>query len=150
MSTSSDWIKFLFEERTDTWIAERAGIPRSTVGFVRRGERDLGSQYFSGLRSAYQSETIRRLDAVGMPHRESFRFSMSSPERQHELAASLDTITHRLAARATASSFWESGEDYGAFDWDGVYADYVSSITESIHYSPYSYEDIEDRYGTPR
>ncbi len=130
------------------WIAERAGIPRSTIGFVRRGERNLPAQYRTALRSVYQSETVRRMDAVGMPHRESISMSMKRPEDQRAIYSEMSYITEQLASFSMTSAFDRSGIDVDDFDWQGSYDMYHDQVTEAIHLSPYTYDDIKERYRT--
>lgn len=147
MAIHADWLDWMFEQRTDVWIAERTGIPRSTVGFVRRGERELGSAYYGPLRSAYQSETTRRLDEAGLPHREAIRFSMSRPERQREITNTMHSIIQDLAIGSTTNQYEASGEDPDIFDWNDTYEGYFDQIRDSIHGAPYTYDLIKERYG---
>lgn len=150
MAIHQDWLEWIFEQRSDVWIMEKSGIPRSTIGFVRRGERELSAQYRTALRSTYQSETSRRLDAIGMPHRESIGFSMKPPEWQRETYSVMSNIVSDLSIASTTGAYERSGLDPEVFDWKGTFEDYQDQVIESIHYSPYNYDDIKERYGSIR
>ena len=147
MALHADWLEWMWEQRSDVWIAEKSGIPRSTIGFVRRGERELGSQYWKALRSAYQSETIGRLNAIGMPSRESFRYSLQPPTVQRRIESEFSYIRDQLAANSTAIAYERSGMPEAAFPWQATYDAYHVQVTDSIHNSPFTYDDIKERYG---
>lgn len=73
-------LDYMYEKRTDSWIAQNTGIPRSTIGFVRRGERALPSQYDYQLRLGFQREAYKRHRDAGMNFSEARRYSAYSPE----------------------------------------------------------------------
>lgn len=146
MAIHADWLEWIFEQRTDVWIAERAGIPRSTIGFVRRGERDLPAMYRTALRSAYQSETTRRLSLLGMPHRESIRLSMVAPEGQRDIETRMGRIVSEFAINATTTAYEKSGLEWNEFDWNAVYDDYSEKIRDGIRRSPRSWDDMKEGF----
>jgi len=148
MAIHADWLEWLSEGRTDVWISERSGIPRSTIGFVRRGQRDLPAIYRTALRSAYQSETTRRLDAIGVPHRESIRMSMKRPEDQRQIYSDMSYIVNELSVFNMTRAYERSGLDPMVFDWQGSFDAYEEQVIEAIHKSPYTYDDIKERYPT--
>lgn len=73
-------LQFVGETRSQTWIAEQTGIPRSTVGFVLRGERTLPSEYALSARSLYQREGYSRMKAEGFSASQADRFKWYTPE----------------------------------------------------------------------
>ena len=80
MSIAQRRLSYMGLTKTDTWIAQQTGIPRSTVGFVRRGERALPSQYDYDLRLGYQRVAYNKLREEGMNTDQSRKFSSYSPE----------------------------------------------------------------------
>jgi len=80
MNIAQRRLSYMFETKTDTWIAQQTGIPRSTVGFVRRGERALPSQYDYDLRLGYQRVSYSNLREEGMNTDQARKFSSYSPE----------------------------------------------------------------------
>ena len=73
-------LSYVNEKQTQQWIADQTGIPRSTVGFVLRGERKLPSQYNLNARRIYQTEVYRRLTGEGMSPNQASRFKWYAPE----------------------------------------------------------------------
>lgn len=146
MSIHSDWLEWIYEQRTDVWIAERTGIPRSTIGFVRRGERELSSAYAKLLRPVYQSETTKRLDALGMPHRESIRFSMKNPEWQRDTAVKMGRIVSDFAIGATEAIADREDWDWNDSRWQPYYDDISEKIRDGIRRSPRPWDDIKEGF----
>jgi hypothetical protein len=73
-------LQFVSETRSQTWIAEQSGIPRSTVGFVLRGERPLPSEYAHAARALYQREGYTRMRSEGFSVPQADRFKWYRPE----------------------------------------------------------------------
>lgn len=73
-------LQYVNEKQNQTWIANQTGIPRSTVGFVLRGERNLPTQYHLNARRIYQTEAYRRLTLEGMSPNQATRFKWYAPE----------------------------------------------------------------------
>ncbi len=77
---STRTLQFVNETRSQNWIAQHSGIPRSTVGFVLRGERTLPSKYNLNARRLYQTEVYATMKAVGMSASQATRFKWYAPE----------------------------------------------------------------------
>ncbi len=73
-------LQYINQTRSQTWIANQTGIPRSTVGFVLRGERTLPSKYSLNARRIYQTEVYRNLKSAGMSANQATRFKWYAPE----------------------------------------------------------------------
>lgn len=98
MSTiTSRRLSFIHDVRSDAWIAQETGIPRSTLGFVRRGERTLPPQYRDQLRRVYQREAYGRLRDTGFSTDQARRFSWYVPERITEVRQQLEEQIDYLA-----------------------------------------------------
>ncbi len=79
MTASKNRIEFLINAgASDVDIAGDTGIPRSTIGFVRRGERSLPSQYINPLRNMYRKVNYHILRAEAMSYSQARRYSSSS------------------------------------------------------------------------
>lgn len=79
-SRSTRNLQYVNEKQTQSWIAQQSGIPRSTVGFVLRGERALPSKYNLQARAIYQTQVYSRLKAEGMSANQATRFKWYAPE----------------------------------------------------------------------
>lgn len=81
MSIAQRRINYISDNnRTDSYISSQTGIPRSTIGFVRRGERTLPTEYEYDLRLVFQREAYGIQRSAGMSFGQARRFSSYSPE----------------------------------------------------------------------
>ncbi len=79
MSASQNRINFLIKAGTsDVDISNLTGIPRSTIGFVRRGERSLPSKYVRPLYDTYRRVNYHILRDEAFSYSQARRYSSSS------------------------------------------------------------------------
>lgn len=77
---------------SDTDIAALTGIPRSTIGFVRRGERALPSEYVKPLYNTYRKVNYHILTDTGMPYHQARKYSSGSVKQSSEVAVEMTMI----------------------------------------------------------
>lgn len=77
---STRTLQYVNETRSANWIARQTGIPRSTVGFVLRGQRALPTKYNLNARRIYQTEAYSRMKFTGMSSNQASRFKWYAPE----------------------------------------------------------------------
>ncbi len=108
MATRSNaQLTFVAGTRSDAWIAQETGIPRSTVGFVRRGERDLPDSYSNIMRNLYQRESYDRMKQIGFSAAQANRFRSYAPatvlDYMAEVSNKIETLATGLAIELRAS-----------------------------------------------
>ena len=77
---STRTLQYVNETRSANWIANQTGIPRSTVGYVLRGERVLPTKYNLNARRVYQTEVYGHMKSAGMSANQATRFKWYAPE----------------------------------------------------------------------
>jgi len=145
-SSQSAYMQFMHDKRTDVWIAEATGIPRSTLGFVRREERTLPAQYTDALRTLYQSEAASFLSSRGYPETESIRLSSGMPDTIVGLTGQLDGYIEKIADLHTAKAESLALETGTAFNARDYRQDVIDRIRDNIAYSDLTYEELLDRF----
>ena len=94
MSASKDRLNYLSEQGlSDTTIAGLTGIPRSTIGFVRRGERQLSSEYLTPLYNQTRRVAYHELTEDGLPYHQARKFSSRSTQTINETSMEMSMIT---------------------------------------------------------
>lgn len=146
ISSSSAYMQFMHDERTDVWIAEATGIPRSTLGFVRREERALPSRYTDALRTLYQHEATTYLAVRGYPETEAIRLSSGMPDTIRGLTTSLDNYIEKIADLHTAKAESLALDEGTAFNARKYRQDLIEKIRTNISQSDLSYEELERRF----
>ncbi|MBW8036252.1 MAG: hypothetical protein FVQ79_11635 [Planctomycetes bacterium] len=141
-TTGLSRIKYLFEKQSDLWIARETGIPRATIGFVRRGERKLPGKYTLNLRRVYQRETYRRLWQAGVPWREARRFQWYSPERVRLITAEATMVVNTMAQGASESVAWKLRKEGKPVNMDSIWAEMKEKVKKGLFKSKKSIEDI--------
>lgn len=90
MSASKNRINFLIKAGTsDVDIANLTGIPRSTIGFVRRGERNLPSEYVRPLYDMYRKVNYHILRDEAFSYSQARKYSSSSVKTSTEVAVEM-------------------------------------------------------------
>lgn len=135
---------YIAAQRSDVWISEQTGIPRSTVGFVRRGERYLPKQYRTELRNLYQRESYGRLREEGFSYHQARRFSSYAPESAKLNASTMRLLADDLTRGAIASRLKKLNlpvtEENITAEWNTMRKD----IVEGLRRSHKSWEDIKE------
>jgi len=145
-TSSSEYMQFMHDTRTDVWIAEQTGIPRSTLGFVRREERALPAQYTDALRTLYQGEATTFLTNRGYPETEAVRMSSGMPDTVRSLTGALDGYIEKIADLHTATAQSLAEREGKAFNTDKYRQDVIDQIRLNIAGSDLTYEELLERF----
>ena len=128
--------------KSDMFIARQTGIPRSTLGFVRRGERKLPSIYTNQIRATYQRTIYEEMKSFGYSATQARRFSWYAPE-----TVRVQLIDYRLRVQEMALGVMTNR--IKTFENEGIAYDEVSEyerafvdVEEGLRRSKASYEDI--------
>lgn len=141
---------YIGDTRSDIWIARETGIPRSTLGYVRRGERRLPVQYERVLRNLYQREGYRRMVEVGMSTRQATRFSWYTPAKIREVTDTVKKLVADLTSKRVINMIGNPELDYTPDDYEDLFGEQYDYVRDAIGQSdkPYeSWQDYEDSQG---
>ena len=144
MTDWTDKFDFFHEWRTDVWLAEQSGIPRSTLGFVRRGERSLPAQYANAARSAYQRGMYDILGEEGFPRRARLQFSFAGRERYAEIRSELEDIVAAVAKNWTTQAALKAETTGKYFNWEEYYEDALEKARDTVYYSEMPWDDLKE------
>ena len=143
MRVSTRRLQFVSELRTDAWISRASGIPASTIGYVRRGERELPREYYTTMRNLYQRESYRELREQGFSSHQARRFSSYAPEAVTTNIGKMKEVIEELAT-GRAGSMADKYEKEGIwYDPISLYDESVVKIREGIQRSHEPMEEIE-------
>jgi len=82
MSTlDRDRLIYLHDTLSYRDISERTGIPLSTVGYVIRGERELGADYRDSLRMTYRQQVFIDYRQIGAAQDVASRYVLATTHR---------------------------------------------------------------------
>lgn len=140
--TTTKQIRFLYETMNDNEISLLTGIPRSTVGYVRRGERRLPSNYNRSLRQHYQQSAYERLYTQGASAYEAKRFSWYSPDTVSELITDLYDRVEYYAKGAAMSRIRKLEEQGIYYDYDQILMQARGAVLQGINKSRNPLENI--------
>lgn len=144
MTWAQSALEYLSKEFSDSWIARQTGIPRSTVGFVRRGERTLPAEYGAELKNYFQREAYSDLRDTGFSYHEARRYSSYAPETIRSVQDEMDFIVDRLST-GRAGYIQRQREALGeVFDWDDEKEGIMEDVRESLRQSRKAWFEIRD------
>jgi transcriptional regulator with XRE-family HTH domain len=135
---------FIGERMSQADISRETGIPRSTVGFVMRGERELPTEYTSSLRNLYQRTAYAEMRESGASVEIAKKFSWYSPGRVEQVDDIYDELTSKTAFGACLKAQREA-EDAGEFySIKDHYEDVLEQVKENYSKSRKDWEDISN------
>lgn len=132
----------MFQTMSDIEIAKSTGIPRSTVGFVRRGERFLPSKYSLPLRAGYEREGYRRMRATGFSRAQADRFKWYAPESVGLKISEMKLTVNKLTLGVTGQQIEKLKREGKSFDRDDIWGETKIKIIEGLQRSKKPVEDI--------
>lgn len=137
-------IMFLSQKRSDSWIAGQTGIPRSTVGYVRRGERILNPAYSRLLRNTYQREAYGRMRETGFSATQARRFSRYAAESISLKIGEMKLLVNRFTTGAVAMEIGKLQREGISYDIDDLWNDMKQRIIEGLQDSKEPVEEFAD------
>jgi len=142
-SLSGNRISYIAETRSDAWISEQTGIPRSTIGFVRREERTLPKEYSSALRNLYQREAYARLREEGFAYHQARRFSSYAPQSVSLKQSLMKVLIDDLTLGQISKRLQEVGLAITEENIFSIWDDTRGSIVEAMKKSHKDFETVE-------
>lgn len=101
MNASQNRVKFMTKAgMSDVDISLLTGIPRSTIGFVRRGERLLPSEYIRPMYDGFRKVNYNVLREAGLPYHQARKYSSSSVKTSSDVAVEMRMIVEQSTAGA--------------------------------------------------
>ncbi len=101
MSAAQDQIKFMSERGiSDRTISGMTGIPRSTIGFVRRGERGIPSEYAVTLRDNFRKVNYHSLRRDGMSYHQARKYSSQKSSKAEGILVEMRMLVTQLTRGA--------------------------------------------------
>lgn len=140
---------YIGDTRSDIWIARETGIPRSTLGYVRRGERRLPTQYRAAVRNLYQREAYRRLREVGVSSIQARRFSWYTVKKVRAVTDIVNKLVADLTHNRVISLIANPENEYTVGDYDKLFGENYQYIRDALRKSEKPVEHWED-YSRPR
>lgn len=148
MTTGQSWVKFVGERYSDADISRMTGIPRSTVGFVHRGERTLPTEYLKSMRNLYQRTAYRAMREGGASTEIAHKFSWYSAGRVNQVDKIYDELTSKTAFGVTLKRKLEAEDEGYTFDFKEEYDSVLEQIKENYRRSKKDWQDIANYVAT--
>jgi len=104
---SSRRLTYVQARRTDKWISDQTGIPRSTIGFIRRGDRKASTDNIKLIRNLFQRESYKNMRYEGMTVKAATRFKWYAPESVQLKESIIKMTVNKLTTGITAQDMWE-------------------------------------------
>ncbi|MBA7573664.1 hypothetical protein ES708_15462 [subsurface metagenome] len=137
-------IIFLSQKRSDSWIAGQTGIPRSSVGYVRRGERSLSPAYNRLLRNTYQREAYGRMRETGFSATQARRFSRYAAESVSVKIGEMKLLVNKFTLGAVGMETVRLKREGISYDIDDLWDDMKQKIIKGLQESRESVEEFAD------
>ena len=142
MSLANAWVNFVGNRMSDTEMSRLTGIPRSTIGFVHRGERDLPSEYNSVMRNLYQRTAYAEMRDSGASAEIAKKFSWYSPGRVEQVDELYEELTSKKAFGVTLREQIEAEDEGSPFNFTDRYTEVLEQIKANYRKSKKDWQDI--------
>lgn len=137
-------LEYLYKERSDIWIARETGIPRATIGYVRRGERELPPDYSAVLRNAYQREAYGRLREEGMSWSQARRYSWYAPESVSLKESEMHLLVDKYTTGAVTAKIRKLQREGFSYNEDELWNETRQEMIGALQRSKLPVEELDD------
>ncbi len=145
MSASKDYLDFMSEQgMSDITISGMTGIPRSTIGFVRRGERSMPTEYRRGLYDDYRKVSYHALSEESLPYHQARRFSSSSPKTVNETMVEMRVLVTQSTRGAITGKLAKLHKQGIIPDLKQIAKDMLAAVKKGFKKSHKSLEQYRD------
>lgn len=131
MSWASERLVYMNRTMSLSQISASSSIPKSTISYVMRGERNLPNKYHNPLRSAYQRTAYHDLRNVGLSVTQSDRFKWYSPSKVVDILDEVINVVSKLV-NARLDQYTEYLQSIG--DYQGEQST-IELLTQAIQES---------------
>ena len=145
MSASKDRLNYLSGQGlSDTTIAGLTGIPRSTVGFVRRGERQLPSEYYNKLYNDTRKVAYNVLTSEGLPYHQARIYSQKAIPTIQETSVEMQSITSTSIEGAITGKLAQNERKGITQTMTEIRKAMTDAVMAGFRASHKSYDDFQD------
>ena len=144
MTIAQRRIEFIRSTRSDRWIARESGIPRSTIGYVRRGERVLSTDQQKLMRNVYQREAYSRMRDTGFSRTQARRYTWYATETTGRMLSEMKLVVDRFTAGAVGSQISKLRRAGLSYDEDALWKEMRQKVIEGLQRSKHPVEDFPD------
>jgi transcriptional regulator with XRE-family HTH domain len=137
-------VQYLSKNMSLREIARETGIPRSTLGYVWRGERQLPTDYVTDLETTYRKGVYANLREVGVSVEQSQLYRYLSPSMASSLEARMETTINRLSLGAYAAAAEKMNRQGLLFDPAKLFPDMKARVTAGLRASDKTIEEKEN------
>ncbi len=144
MTIAQRRIAFINKTRSDRWIARESGISRTTIGYVRRGERTFSTQQKAALRNVYQREAYGRMTATGFSATQARRYSWYAPESIGLKISEMKLLVDRFTIGAVGMEVAKAQRAGISYDIDLLWLDMKQKIIKGLQDSREPVEEFAE------
>jgi hypothetical protein len=128
-------ITYTLMTRSQAWLSEASGVPRSTLSYVARGLRELPAQYRESIRNVYQGEAYGNLRMSGASSTQANRFKWYVPETVLNVQSSYGLKAMEWTVGVIGSKLKGLGRPATEQEvlnlWDESYEDVIDGMQQS-------------------
>jgi len=129
---------------SDATIEGMTGIPRSTLGFVRRGERNLPSEYLNTLRNTYRRSAYNDLRSEAMPFHQARKYSSGSARKVQEVGVEMRMLVTQSTRGALTGALAKLEKQGIIPNMKDLQAKMLEAVRKGYMKSQKSFEDFQD------
>ncbi len=145
MSASQDRLIYMKEQGlSDITIEGMTGIPRSTIGFVRRGERSIPSEYIRTLYDKYRTVSYNALTAESLPYHQARKYSSRSTKTVNDVSIEMRKLIE-ISTKGAIIGKLAGNKSKGIIQSNKqVEKDMLAAVKAGYKKSHKSYDDYKD------
>lgn len=120
---------------SDSAVSKMTGIPRSTVGYVMRGQRDLPGKYFDVTMAHYGERAISEMENAGLPDWDIVNQLDKTPNVLGDIIDDYNIRTYDMAIQRALNYSREQDLDLSAIEIEAMVPDIRKSYREYLQKS---------------